>query len=162
MSDTIAFEYEGETVTLDYRHRFHVPSLEKAYDTAEQAKSAIGRMLAAKRSAVKQNKALALAVRDESGVLRTITGIHAGHGKRLIVPKIDSFSFHLYPDTPTVVALIGQRLRLRAALRALDDRLDELELIDDPRGQDVQLEKRYDDVAKDYALKMQRAEALKE
>lgn len=160
--NTKAFVWAGVTVELDsYNHQFYVPSLEKHYETAQQAKDAIERAGKAKTAAAKVK--LSLAVVNDKGKALTVTGLHAGSGKFLTTPKSDRFDRdrEFYVGAEVVRKLIAERARLRALASGVDDQLADFRLTSyesyDFKADD--LPACYANLAKDHMQKMADAAA---
>lgn len=156
-----AFDYAGERVEFTHRHEFYVVSLERAYVTAQQAKDAIDRAEAAKQKVARPK--LALAVIDDKGKQRTIMGVHAGHGHKVLKPPVERYSrLAMYPDSPTVAALLVDLEAAMKQVSRLESALRLLRLEDDPYSRNgcVDLASRYVEVERDYAEKAKLAAKL--
>lgn len=151
----VAFTWEGEQVLLDPYHRFHVPSLETAYESAREAKDAIDRKKA--QLARVEKKKLSLAVVDSVGTPHTITGIHAGHGRKILSPKLSDryLENDLFPTVDWIVAAIKKERSLRAEAQRIRDAIGRFELASDTYGSGgCDLAARYAEVESDYAKKL--------
>jgi hypothetical protein len=96
----------GVEFYVDERWRFHVPDLAKSYESYEQMKAAIEGQ--AKRIEATKKTKLALAVVNEDGEPTTVVGVHAGHGRGLVKPKIEIGHGGAFPDVPWIRSAIAR------------------------------------------------------
>jgi hypothetical protein len=100
MSKTANFDlsYKGYPIGIDSQGRFVVTLEEdgdeketRVNDTYEGLKAAIDRWDGQKEK-LKKAKFEAVALIDENGAARTLTGLHAGHGRIITKPPADRYS----------------------------------------------------------------------
>lgn len=151
-------EWAGEKILVARDGQFHVPFTESHYESIAKARDAIDRKQ--KQLEKVARRKLNLAVVDQDGVPRTITGCHSGNGKKLVTPKCDSYSPTFYPAHETIIALINRELDLRKQIDAIESTLSPFKLSRDPYSLYGELSARYDSVEDDYKAKMKAAEDL--
>lgn len=151
----------GEDIHVGNDGKFYVPFTESNYESLAQAVAAIE----AKQQRLEKlgRRKLSLAVIDDEGIKRTITGCNARTGKKLVTPKPEKYSVDFYPDHPAVESLLAQAKDLRKQLNAIFTKLRSCELKDDPYGElRGDLNGRYDEVENDYKTKLSKAAVLGE
>lgn len=105
-------ERKGKDITLTDRMKFAVGKNE--YASYAEAIDAIDR--AEKTAEAMKRKKLNIPVLDEKGVARTVTGIHAGHGKLVLSPAPDHYGYggyRVYPVVPWISEAIAKAMALR-------------------------------------------------
>jgi hypothetical protein len=102
---------EGFEFHVDRNYRFVFDEMSIAYQSYSALQEAITRHIKDNEASVR--KKLSIAVIDDMGTKRIVTGIHAGHGGLLVSPKMDRFSMHsVYHDVGWVGLLIALKKRL--------------------------------------------------
>jgi hypothetical protein len=116
------WEHEGFTIRLDDRQRFVIVELEKTFDTMRQAKDA-AESAAKVRERVGRRK-LDIAVLAD-GKPTKIVGVHAGHGKFMLSPKVEDRRFGGTPELYIGVEWISQAIQKRIALMREVERIND-------------------------------------
>jgi hypothetical protein len=146
-----AFTYQGEEVQLTLEGLFKFD--ESEYATAQKAKDAIDRKQKAKAREAK--RPLSLAVVNEEGEPRVITGVHSSNYNYLAKPQLDRYrrsDRSIYVDAPMVREAIAKKVLLQGEIKKLDAVLSQFK-IDSIGYQERKhsIEKLYDQLEKSHA-----------
>lgn len=109
--------------------KFHVLSLEKTWDTYAEMRAGIE--AAQKAIAASKREKLSLPVINTTdGKEFVITGIHAGHGSLVTIPKKERFGprIELVPREPWLLSAIAEMHQLRERADKIDSVIDEFQI----------------------------------
>jgi hypothetical protein len=102
-------EYGGVEFYVDKSWRFHVPALERDYDSHALMCAAIDRWHDQQKKLARR-RPMAIAVVSDTGKQAVIAGIHAGHGHFVTKPSVEHG--RLYVDVPWIRAAVDEMRRL--------------------------------------------------
>lgn len=120
-------ECYGYEFGLTNEWKFHVPSLERTWDTYKEMCAGLERVSVAEKR--KKKKAIAIQTVSEDGIDVVITGIHAGTGRFTTKPQFDRYETKaLYPPAPSVREALQRLQACRETVESLLGFLGNLEI----------------------------------
>ena len=120
-------QYHDVQFVIDPYWQFHVPSLQRTYDTYRQMTEAIDRVADTEKAAKK--KKVALECFTSKGTSVTITGVHSGNGNLTTKPVVDRFDRdEFYPNVEWIADALKQIRQLKKQAEHIRDAIGDFKI----------------------------------